>query len=92
MLHELGHVFGLRHFFAQISPSEKQFRSVIWGTHKPFSIMNYENSIALGEESCLTEVDKSDLTSLYDMVWSKQVRSINRTPIVLFRPYHTRMP
>ncbi|KAF9977847.1 hypothetical protein BGZ75_010203 [Mortierella antarctica] len=92
MLHELGHVFGLRHFFAKINRIEKLYPSEIWGTHVPFSIMNYEDSLYPGEESCLTELDKSDLTSLYDMVWSRQLRSINRTPIVLFKPYHTHMP
>lgn len=92
MLHELGHVFGLRHFFAKTNPNERQFRSEYWGTHEKFSIMNYERPETHGEDSCLTDLDKSDLTALYDLVWSKQLRSINRTPIVLFRPYHTRMP
>lgn len=39
LVHEIGHVFGLRHFFANVS--ESAWASQIFGTHKPFSIMNY---------------------------------------------------
>ena len=46
LIHEIGHVFGLRHFFANIS--ETEWSSQIFGTHKPFSIMNY------GSQSVLT--------------------------------------
>lgn len=80
MMHELGHVFGLRHFFAKIK--EKQWASEIFGEHKPFSIMNYG---ALGE---LTEDDKRDLHKLYNMVWSGQLKEINSTPIKLVKPFH----
>jgi Metallo-peptidase family M12B Reprolysin-like len=73
MAHEIGHVFGLRHFFAQIS--EARWRSEVFGTHSPFSIMNY------GDESKMTDNDRSDLSRLYSMVWSGQLQAINGTPI-----------
>lgn len=53
LVHEIGHVFGLRHFFANIS--EDQWPSQIFGMHCAFSIMNY------GHQSVLTPKDKSDL-------------------------------
>ncbi|MCU1519111.1 MAG: matrix metalloproteinase1, partial [Pseudarthrobacter sp.] len=39
LIHEFGHVFGLRHFFADVS--ETAWPSQIFGTHSKFSIMNY---------------------------------------------------
>ena len=80
MIHEFGHVFGLRHFFAQID--ETDWDSEIFGTHDPFSIMNY------GDKSVLTDADKSDLKLLYEEVWSGDRTEINGTPVVLVRPYH----
>jgi Matrixin len=79
LTHEIGHVFGLRHFFAQIS--ETGMSSVIFGVHRPVSIMNY------GAQSQLTADDKSDLTRLYQLAWSGQLTEINGTPIRLFRPF-----
>lgn len=81
MAHEIGHVFGLRHFFAQIS--ETEWASVVFGTHSKFSIMNY------GENSKLTDSDKTDLKRLYRMAWSGELKDINGTPIRLVRPFHT---
>lgn len=80
LVHELGHVFGLRHFFAEVS--ETAWPSVKFGEHKPFTIMNY------GSLSQLTEADKSDLQRLYASVRSNELTEINGTPIVLVRPYH----
>ena len=80
MAHELGHIFGLRHFFAEIS--EQFFPSVKFGEHKPFSIMNY------GDESQMTENDINDLKLLYEKVWSGELKEINGTPIRTFYPYH----
>lgn len=80
LIHELGHVFGLRHFFANVS--ETAWPSAIFGTHSPFTIMNY------GADSFLTEQDKSDLASLYSKVWSGELTQINKTRIVQVRPYH----
>jgi len=80
IIHELGHVFGLRHFFANIS--ETRWASEIYGEHKPFSIMNY------GHKSELMEYDKSDLKSLYQKVWSGELNYINGTRIVQVTPYH----
>jgi hypothetical protein len=79
MLHEIGHVFGLRHFFAQVS--EAGFKSEIFGKHSKFSIMNY------GELSKLTPADKSDLQRLYRFAWKGMLTEINGTPIRFVKPY-----
>jgi hypothetical protein len=79
LTHEIGHVFGLRHFFAQIS--ETRARAEIFGTHNPESIMNY------GVQSHLTDQDKSDLKRIYQLVWSGQLTAINGTPIKLVKPF-----
>lgn len=84
LIHEIGHVFGLRHFFANIS--ERSFPSVIFGDHSQFSIMNY------GHFSELTVNDKNDLKKLYQSVWSGELQEINGTPIRLVKPYHTSIP
>lgn len=83
-IHEFGHVFGLRHFFANVQ--ETAFPSVIFGRHEKFSIMNY------GDNSELTNADKEDLTLLYDLVWSGELTHVNGTPIRLFRPYSAFLP
>jgi Metallo-peptidase family M12 len=57
LIHEVGHMFGLRHFFAQVS--ETAFPSQIFGKHDKFTIMNY------GDDSRLTAQDRADLTKLY---------------------------
>lgn len=84
LIHEIGHVFGLRHFFAQVR--ETAFPSVIFGRHEKFSIMNY------GEFSELTSTDKEDLVLLYELVWSGELTQINGTPIRLFKPYSAFVP
>jgi hypothetical protein len=81
LIHEIGHVFGLRHFFANVS--ETAWPSVVFGKHRPFTIMNY------GNKSRLTKTDKSDLKRLYKNVWSSELSKVNGTRIVLVRPYHT---
>jgi hypothetical protein len=81
LIHEIGHAFGLRHFFANLT--EVFAPSVIFGTHKRFTIMNY------GPDSKLTEDDKSDLKRLYQSVWSGELTEINGTPIRLVSPFHT---
>jgi hypothetical protein len=81
LIHEIGHIFGLRHFFAQIS--ETAWASEVFGTHSPFSIMNY------GANSVLTEADRSDLKRLYQLAWSGAIAHVNGTPIRFVRPYHT---
>lgn len=80
MIHELGHVFGLRHFFADVK--EKAWPSVIYGEHKPFSIMNY------GEKSELTEADKNDLKNLYKLAWTGELTEIDGAQIKFVKPYH----
>jgi hypothetical protein len=80
LAHELGHVFGLRHFFAQIE--EKRWPSVVFGNHQPFSIMNY------GAKSVMTAADRADLKKLYQKTWAGELTEINSTPVKLVRPYH----
>ena len=77
----MGHIFGLRHFFAQLK--ETAWASEIFGEHRPFSIMNY------GDESQMTEQDRSDLKLMYSKVWSDELTNINGTPIKLVKPFHT---
>ncbi|CAL75157.1 conserved hypothetical protein [Bradyrhizobium sp. ORS 278] len=81
LIHETGHIFGLRHFFAQVS--ESAFPSQVFGTHSKFSIMNY------GADSVLTGDDKADLKKLYRMAWAGDLTEINGTPIKFVRPFHT---
>jgi hypothetical protein len=81
LAHEVGHIFGLRHYFANVS--EQAWPSEIFGTHSKFSIMNY------GENSRLTRTDKGDLKRLYQAVWAGTLTQINGTPIRLMAPYHT---
>jgi hypothetical protein len=81
LVHEIGHTFGLRHFFANISESD--FPSEIFGVHRAFSIMNY------GNKSHLSEDDRRDLKRLYQLAWSGQLTRINGTPIKFVRPFHT---
>ncbi len=78
--HEIGHIFGLRHFFANIS--EKKWKSELFGTNSPFSIMNY------GDKSKLTPNDIKDLKRLYELVWSGQLTEINGTKIKKMASYH----
>jgi Metallo-peptidase family M12B Reprolysin-like len=81
LIHEIGHVFGLRHFFADVS--ETAWPSQVFGAHKPFSIMNY------GSKSVLTLDDRADLKRLYQLAWKGQLTQINGTPIKLVKPFHT---
>ncbi len=81
LTHEIGHVFGLRHFFALIK--ETAWPAQVFGKHKPFSIMNY------GEQSKLTKDDKADLKRLYQTAWSGELKVINGTPIKLVKSFHT---
>jgi Metallo-peptidase family M12B Reprolysin-like len=81
LIHEIGHIFGLRHFFAQVS--ETAWPSVVFGKHKKFSIMNY------GQDSKLTEHDKADLKKLYQMAWAGELTQINGTPVKFVEPFHT---
>jgi hypothetical protein len=73
LAHELGHIFGLRHFFAQVS--EKAWPSEVFGKHSKFSIMNY------GKDSRMTQDDIADLRKLYAAVWANQLTEINTTEI-----------
>ena len=79
LAHEIGHVFGLRHFFANIT--EQRWASEIFGAHAPFSIMNY------GDKSVMTDADREDLQRLYTGAWSGEIVDINGTPIQLVQPF-----
>ncbi len=57
MAHEIGHVFGLRHFFALVE--ETRWPAEQFGSDSKFTIMNYDDN------SILTETDKADLIALY---------------------------
>ena len=78
LTHEVGHIFGLRHFFAP--DQETRWPSEIFGEHKPFSIMNY------GANSELTDADRRDLKTLYTSAWSKDLTNINVHRLSLFGP------
>jgi hypothetical protein len=80
LVHEIGHIFGLRHFFALVS--ETEWPAKVFGKHHKFSIMNN------GEVSKLTSYDKSDLKRLYELAWSGQLTKINGTPIRFVKPFH----
>lgn len=80
MVHEIGHIFGLRHFFALVR--EEAWPAKVFGKHSKFSIMNY------GEDSRLTPADRRDLKRLYRMAWSGQLAHINGTPIRFVKPFH----
>ena len=84
LVHEIGHIFGLRHFFANVS--ETAWPSQVFGTHKPFTIMNY------GSQSVLTAEDKADLKRLYRLAWRGELTHINGTPISLVAPFHNQRP
>ncbi len=78
--HELGHIFGLRHFFANIT--ETKWKSELFGSDNPFSIMNY------GNESKLTDADRADLQRFYQAVWSGELKDINGTGFKKFVSFH----
>lgn len=80
LCHEIGHIFGLRHFFAQVS--ESAFPSQIFGKHDKFTIMNY------GADSKLTPDDRADLRRLYQRAWTGELTAINGTPIKFVKPFH----
>jgi Matrixin len=81
LVHEIGHVFGLRHFFAQLK--EASSASLLFGDQSKFTIMNY------GPDSKLTDADKADLKKLYQLAWSGKLTQINGTPIKFVKPFHT---
>lgn len=78
LCHELGHIFGLRHFFALIE--ERGFSAEVFGTHSKFTIMNY------GPDSRLTDTDKSDLKMLYHEAWNGRLTTINGTSVTFISP------
>jgi Matrixin len=81
LTHEIGHIFGLRHFFAKISETDAP--SEVFGVDRAVSIMNY------GSLSQLTDDDKADLKRLYQMVWDGDLTQINRIPVRSIKAFHT---
>jgi predicted Zn-dependent protease len=79
LTHEIGHIFGLRHFFAKLS--ESQLNAELFGTDVKFTIMNY------GDESVLTDLDRKDLKDLYQLARSGKLTTINGTKIKLMQPF-----
>jgi hypothetical protein len=84
MVHEIGHIFGLRHYFAQKNADERQFPSLVFGKHSPLTIMNY------GDESRLTETDLRDLKRLYQAAWSADAEAVIGRSVRLVAARHTR--
>ncbi|TWU09730.1 matrixin family metalloprotease [Allorhodopirellula heiligendammensis] len=78
-IHEIGHIYGLRHFFANVR--EQDWPSHLFGEDNPFSIMNY------GAKSVLTDADRSDLQDLYNAVRSGELTEIDGVPFRLMQPY-----
>lgn len=60
LCHEFGHIFGLRHFQA----ADEDNRFVQHGTDSETTVMN---------QGGVTEVDRTDLRSLYEGAWSGQL-------------------
>lgn len=79
LVHEIGHMFGLRHYFALVK--ETDWAAVSYGEHTRFSIMNY------GPDSKLTEADRADLQSLYEKVWSREITEIGGMRVETMRPF-----
>ncbi|QDU23395.1 reprolysin-like metallopeptidase [Urbifossiella limnaea] len=77
LCHELGHVFGLRHFFAV---EQEGGTAVPFGEHRPKTIMNY------GPNSTLTAADKADLARLYKEARAGTLTKLGRWPVKLVKP------
>jgi len=85
LVHELGHIFGLRHFFARTAPDERRFPSLIFGKHSSFTIMNY------GSRSRLTAADRRDVARLYEAAWSADAEArIGRQVRLVHAPHSLR--
>ncbi len=82
LIHELGHVFGLRHFFATVS--ETAWPSEVFGTHSPFSIMNLSCTGWPGAASLPTSMaPRSDSSS----PTARQPARVRQEPLTaLWRP------
>ena len=84
LAHEIGHIFGLRHFFALEEETARPAEP--FGVQREVSIMNY------GDKSTLTDTDRADLKRLYAMIWSGELQDINRTPIRQMKPFSANRP
>ena len=79
LVHEIGHIFGLRHFFANVK--ETAWPSRLFGRDNPLSIMNYDSM------SQLTDDDKLDLKRLYAAARSGELKEIDGAPVRLVHPF-----
>lgn len=84
LAHEIGHVFGLRHFFAL--EKERAWGAELFGAHEKVSIMNY------GPDSTLSDLDRADLKRFYAMIWAGELKQINLTPIRQMKPFSANRP
>ena len=80
MLHEIGHIYGLRHYFFR---EEEGFPGLTFGTENEKTIMNY------GKNSILTDTDKTELKALYEYVMDNT--KVNPGPVVMFKSRHEYM-
>lgn len=86
LAHEIGHTFGLRHYFARSEGED----TVLFGKHARKSIMNYN------DDCVMTETDRRDLKALYKAAWEGTLKSIKDPitskvlPIKLYQPFHTK--
>ncbi|WP_298332329.1 hypothetical protein [Asticcacaulis sp.] len=60
----------------------KAWPALVFGEHRPFSIMNY------GDNCQLTDQDRLDLKRLYTVAWLGELKEINGTQTRFVRPYH----
>lgn len=84
MVHEIGHIFGLRHFFADTDAYERKFPSLVFGKHSRYTIMNY------GSESRLTRADREDLGRLYEAAWSAGPEAEIGKEVILVEARHAK--
>jgi hypothetical protein len=80
LIHELGHIFGLRHFFS--AENDPLFSGGVFGANNKLTIMSY------GANSELTSDDRKDLKNLYKAAWTGTLTNVNRTPVRLVDSPH----
>jgi len=79
--HEIGHIFGLRHYFA--ATLERENPAELFGKDSERSIMNY------GTLSVMTDDDRKDLKNLYNLAWNGQLTKIGSAEIHFIFPFRS---